>query len=73
MLKHVAALYCSGVAGSYAVFNKPYESTSSTPITHNYYKCKSQMVNTFTKPILAFTWPWSIVLLTTGTLIKSLQ
>lgn len=67
------AFYFGGVAVSYWVFGKPYEVCDSNKhypkVVHNYYKCKTQMVKTFSKPLLSFTWPWSIVLLTSGTLI----
>jgi hypothetical protein len=67
------AAYCGGVAFSYWVFSKPYEVADSQKdypkVVHNYYKCKTHMVDTFSKPLLSATWPWSMVLLTSGTLI----
>lgn len=70
------AVYCGGVAFSYWVFSEPYKVASEDkkypPIVYNYYNCKSHMVKTFSKPALSFTWPWSLILLTSGTLISAI-
>jgi hypothetical protein len=73
MIVKSLAAYFGGVAFSYWVFSKPYEVADSQKdypkVVENYYKCKSHMVQTFSKPVLSVTWPWSMVLLTSGTLI----
>lgn len=73
MIHKALTTYFGGVAFSYWVFSKPYEVANSQKdypkVVENYYKCKSHMVQTFSKPVLSVTWPWSMVLLTSGTLI----
>ena len=74
MTHRTLAVYFCGVAFSYWVFSKPYEVANSQKdypkVVENYYKCKKHMVKTFSKPVLSVTWPWSITLLTSGTLIS---
>ncbi len=75
-IANTLAVYCTGAALSYWVFSEPYkvacEEKQYPQIVHNYYGCKSRMVKTFSKPTLSFTWPWSLILLTSGTLISSI-
>ena len=75
-IANILATYCSGVAFSYWVFSEPYKVASEEKqyprIVYNYYSCKLHMVKTFSKPALSFTWPWSLILLTSGTLISTI-